>query len=51
MLRALETFGRWASRHVFGVTSRTPIPPPDSLSRKRIPACSKADWMRKRVET
>jgi hypothetical protein len=31
--------------------SRTPIPPPASLSRKRIPAFSKADWMRIKVET
>jgi hypothetical protein len=28
MFRAPETFGRWASRHAFGVTSRTPIPHP-----------------------
>jgi len=32
--------------HGFGVASRTPIPPPVSLSRKRIPAPSKADWIR-----
>src|SRR5664280_1795720 len=31
--------------------SRTPIPHPAALSRKMIPACSKAGWMRKRVET
>ena len=27
-----------------------PIPPLASLSRKTIPACSKADWIRVRIE-
>ena len=30
--------------------SRTPIPPLASPSKKTIPACSKADWIRIRVE-
>jgi hypothetical protein len=30
--------------------SRTPTPPLASLSRKTIPACSRADWIRIRIE-
>lgn len=30
----------------FSTASRTPLPPPASLSRNLIAACSKADWMR-----
>src|SRR5450759_3410577 len=46
---------RWAIEsktlpHAFGAMSRPPIPPSASLSRKRIPAFSKADWIRIRVE-
>lgn len=33
------------------IRAQDPIPPSASLSRKRIPACSKADWIRIRVET
>src|ERR1039458_8564473 len=59
-----DTYGNWfvsfidtyevanyGYRQAFGAARRTPIPPHGSLSRKRIPACSKADWMRIRVET
>src|SRR5664280_3298258 len=41
----------WIWPHGFGGLSRTPIPPPASLSRKQIPACSKAAWIRIRVKT
>ena len=35
----------------FDAANRTPTPPAASLSRKRMPAFSKADWIRIRVET
>src|ERR1039458_9352874 len=50
-LQAYKSSDRLDLASRFRRAEPNPIPPPASLSRKQIPACSKAAWIRIRVKT